>query len=1284
MVGKLLFKALTFASLAFLIVFSSFASAQVLASQGKPAIASSSRWGGPSAVTDGKSSTRWGSEYNDAQWIYVDLGNSVPINRVVLNWEVAFGKAYQIQVSDNATTWTTIFATTTGDGELDDISVAANGRYVRMNGIVRGTVWGYSLWEFQVWSTLSSSNSSSSSSSKSSIVSSSSKPSSSSVPFSSSSLSSSSKSSVASSSSKPSSSSAPSSSSSSSSSKSSVVSSSSKPSSSSVPSSSSSVSSSSKSSVVSSSSKPSSSSVPSSSSSLSSSSKSSVASSSSKPSSSSVPTSSSSLSSSSKSSVASSSSKPTSSSVPSSSSSLSSSSKSSIPSSSSASLSSASSSAQPLACNNNSTNYPICDNNGLAVVITEPKSLLTVGHSPVKIKGRINRPDAVLILNGNRVNQSGGVFEADVTVQEGYNTIIASATYQTEQVTDSIAVSLDLTPPYVTIDSHIDGQQVSSNSITVTGLVNDIVRGTIEAAQAQVRVNNIVADVSNRSYSAKNVSLVEGTNQIKVTASDQVGNTETKIITVRYSPPLGKRILQVSGQNQTASIGTQLTQPLVVKLLNETGQPVVGASVVFRVVQDSGVVAVGTAQEGRAVIAQTNSLGQATTTFKLGLHTGTENNKVRAVAVGYEGDVLFSASAATKIGNKLSINSGNNQRGVMGQVLTAPLVTVVTDEGTNVVSGARVRYESVTGGGSFDGKQSSVVVVTDSDGRATARFYLGDLPGLDAQQVRATLIDSPQGQTIVAGFSASAFKTSDPGQTRITGVVLDNQDQPIPGVTLRVEGTTRKTQSDAQGQFVINSVPVGPVHLVADGSTASVAGEFPNLSYHLVTIAGADNPLSSPIYMVKLNTKEAVYAGKQDVVLTLEKFPGFKLEIPKNSVTFPDGSREGYVSVTAVNASAVPMAPPNGMQPQFIVTIQPTNTRFDPPARLSLPNVDGHAPGAQIEMFSYDHDLEEFVAIGLGSVSEDGSVIRSNPGVGVVKAGWHCGAQPGGSGTGEHCATCKKCDGTSCVNDPAQKDNPKDAQIAGDCNIDTCGGKKPDPTDKPTEDTSKGDCHAPGCNNGSVDPTKDIDDKDINDKDKQCKECKSGSLDNRPDNFSLDKKSCCINGESTPIKQASFADLGKNCPNRVQDTTLMHPIDGCSGPGIQDLESNYVETVMAEDFEFYVALPVWGAPQSGVGWNNHSQVTLACNKHDVCYQTCDSNRNQCDNSLVADGRAACAKGYPLDCPANLVASGDCPEYFTEQQKCLSAVGIMYDQILRAAGQGAWEDRQIQHCNCCGE
>jgi hypothetical protein len=109
------------------------------------------------------------------------------------------------------------------------------------------------------------------------------------------------------------------------------------------------------------------------------------------------------------------------------------------------------------------------------------------------------------------------------------------------------------------------------------------------------------------------------------------------------------------------------------------------------------------------------------------------------------------------------------------------------------------------------------------------------------------------------------------------------------------------------------------------------------------------------------------------------------------------------------------MTPPNGMQPQLIVTIQPAGAKFDPPAPLTLPNVDGHAPGAEVEMYSFDHDQEEFVAIGLGTVSRDGSLIESNIGVGVIKAGWHCGSQPVGQGCMHNCPACQFCTEPECV-----------------------------------------------------------------------------------------------------------------------------------------------------------------------------------------------------------------------------------------------------------------------------
>lgn len=101
---------------------------------------------------DGSATTRWASkEGSDPQWISVDLGADTAIGRVQLKWESAYGKSYRIETSTDGTTWTSAYSTTTGNGGTDDLTVSGHGRYVRMNGTQRGTAYGYSLYEFEVY-----------------------------------------------------------------------------------------------------------------------------------------------------------------------------------------------------------------------------------------------------------------------------------------------------------------------------------------------------------------------------------------------------------------------------------------------------------------------------------------------------------------------------------------------------------------------------------------------------------------------------------------------------------------------------------------------------------------------------------------------------------------------------------------------------------------------------------------------------------------------------------------------------------------------------------------------------------------------------------------------------------------------------------------------------------------------------------------------------------------------------------------------------------------------------
>ncbi|NOU71738.1 family 20 glycosylhydrolase [Paenibacillus sp. LMG 31458] len=101
---------------------------------------------------DESKTSRWSSNYNDNEWIYVDLGKNCDINKVILKWEAAYAKGYKIQVSNDAQTWKDVYTTSTGVGGTEVIKFPTeNVRYVKMQGIQRVGSYGYSLFEFEVY-----------------------------------------------------------------------------------------------------------------------------------------------------------------------------------------------------------------------------------------------------------------------------------------------------------------------------------------------------------------------------------------------------------------------------------------------------------------------------------------------------------------------------------------------------------------------------------------------------------------------------------------------------------------------------------------------------------------------------------------------------------------------------------------------------------------------------------------------------------------------------------------------------------------------------------------------------------------------------------------------------------------------------------------------------------------------------------------------------------------------------------------------------------------------------
>ena len=129
---------------------------EVWISQGRPVIASSVR--GPAWVaagaTDADEGSRWASvDGPGTQWLRIDLGAVLTVDRVRLRWQRAYAKSYRVQTSADGANWTDVFSTHGGDGGTDDLKrLGAHGRYLRILATQRGRPdGGYSLWDVRAY-----------------------------------------------------------------------------------------------------------------------------------------------------------------------------------------------------------------------------------------------------------------------------------------------------------------------------------------------------------------------------------------------------------------------------------------------------------------------------------------------------------------------------------------------------------------------------------------------------------------------------------------------------------------------------------------------------------------------------------------------------------------------------------------------------------------------------------------------------------------------------------------------------------------------------------------------------------------------------------------------------------------------------------------------------------------------------------------------------------------------------------------------------------------------------
>lgn len=685
----------------------------------------------------------------------------------------------------------------------------------------------------------------------------------------------------------------------------------------------------------------------------------------------------------------------------------------------------------------------------LPIAFSTPTSGDLINEATVLVTGTASPQTDTVEVNGTPATVAvDGGWTATLDVTEGANALTAVARNAGGALgTATVNVVRDTEAPRLVVMTPPDGFVTSAPQIVIAGEIGDASSSGRRAEAVTVTVGGRAAQVEQRSFLIDDFLLQPGLNRIPVTGTDDAGNTGTSELTVTFETDSAIKLEEMLGNAQEADVGTEVENPLIVRLTDALGRPLVDRTIEFEVIRGDGVVR-NPPTEGRRVEVLTDEQGLAQARFRVGGRSGSGNHEVRATTPGSPAGVIFCSSARPGPPTRIARIAGSTS--VTALIATAdaeapfPLLTQVFDAFGNPVAGADVTYRVITGGGNVmrDGAAPGemATVQTDGEGKASIRFHLGPFAGVNVNAIEASVDGVALEPSL---FLVSGIEAGPESQTTVSGMVFDMQDQPLAGATIRIDDAALSAISDAEGRFQINGVETGTIGLSVDGSTVTVPGNWPSLHFVLTVTSGEDNTVGKPIRLPDLDLGGAAVAGgDSDVIIALPDVPGAELTVFANSVTFPDGSTEGVVRFAQVASDRVPMEAPMGSNFMLAWTVQPTGAAFDPPARIAIPNAD-LPPGSTVDIFSFDHDLGEFVSVGTASVTDDGSQIVSNPGFGLIEAGWHgcvpppappgdgCGPGNGGANACFLCIDdrasglkrlepqcdpeCEKCEGDGCM-----------------------------------------------------------------------------------------------------------------------------------------------------------------------------------------------------------------------------------------------------------------------------
>lgn len=349
--------------------------------------------------------------------------------------------------------------------------------------------------------------------------------------------------------------------------------------------------------------------------------------------------------------------------------------------------------------------------------------------------------------------------------------LLAYACGDSTSPVDGKPVSLTLIPSEFTLNAVGDTKDLTA---TVYDALGNVIDTTVQFEPSDPAVVTVTA--------AGKVTAT-GVGVASVTAS--LGSlTKTSEVNVF---PVGTDVQPVSGNLQSAVVGTALPEPLVVQVSDPGGNPVPGIEVSFTVVSGGGSLTVDS--------AITDANGRASTVLTLGNRTEAINRV--AVLAGGVGSTEFTATGLADVPQEAQVLTGDGQMQPVGTTLPIDLSVLVRDQFGNGVPGQDVNYAVLTGGGSI----TPATVQTDANGVAQAQWTLGATLGTqtaeaDVPVLSATPAFSAEATDLsVTGVTPDTLVEGQPAQITGTGfdAVISNVMVTVDGVAAQVTGATTTT-----------------------------------------------------------------------------------------------------------------------------------------------------------------------------------------------------------------------------------------------------------------------------------------------------------------------------------------------------------------------------------------------------------------------------------------------------------------------------------------------------------